>query len=106
MNFEQATTYCLQKNSFIVTPKSLAEQRVLTILNNTLIWVNSTISYLGEPFLWPDGSKVRTFRQGEPENSNSGFYTLNDDAAIYQNFEFYDFKASWNSVYAACQIIN
>ncbi|RMZ98262.1 brevican core [Brachionus plicatilis] len=76
LNFESAKAFCETLNSTLWAPKSYSER---SISNTDYSWVNSIISYVGEPFVWPDGSRVHGFEAGEPKNY------LGDDYLLYEN---------------------
>ncbi|RNA10662.1 neurocan core [Brachionus plicatilis] len=65
LDFESAKAYCESLNSTLWAPKTLTE-RALSFTKNSFFlfgfgneyWLNSEINYVGEPFVWPDGSKI------------------------------------------------
>ena len=106
LNYDQAKAYCLQKKSVLINPKSLAEQSFISNYRDVGYWIDSTISYIGEPYLWSDGSKVGGFIQGELNNSDMDFYTLKENVILYLTYKFYDFPKVFSNVFPACQIID
>ncbi|RNA41242.1 rhamnose-binding lectin-like [Brachionus plicatilis] len=67
-NYESAKLFCQSLNSFLWTPKTLTERNIFV---NERAWVYSKINYVGEPFVWPDGSKVYGMDTNEPNNCNA-----------------------------------
>ncbi|RNA34523.1 crumbs -like protein [Brachionus plicatilis] len=77
LNFESAKSYCASLNATLWSPKSISERHIFTTESS---WVDSEISYVGEPFVWPDGSKVSFLKNGEPNNSEGNDKLLNEEA--------------------------
>lgn len=90
LNFLSAKSFCENLNSTLWSPKTLSERSVYTA---GVSWLNSIISYVGEPFVWPDGSLVYGFPATEPNNSPGNDYLLNEDALVMNsNFILNDIK--------------
>ena len=53
-NFSSAKLYCNSLISYLWRPKTLTELN----LKSQGSWVDSIINYVGEPYVWPDGSKL------------------------------------------------
>ncbi|RNA11732.1 delta and Notch-like epidermal growth factor-related receptor [Brachionus plicatilis] len=84
-NFSAAKSYCEEMNSFLWRPKTLIE---LDLFKKDWYWVEAKINYVGEPFVWPDGSKVNRFNSDEPNNLNGGNNKniIEEVLAAYDNF--------------------
>ncbi|RNA19947.1 neurocan core [Brachionus plicatilis] len=80
-NYESAKLFCQSLNSFLWRPKTLTELNFL----NDLTWAESKITYVGQPFVWPDGSIVYNFDENEPNNSGGGISSLRENASVSQD---------------------
>ena len=79
--------------------KIFSEKKFINMFN----WVDSTISYVGEPFLWLDGSNVFGLNSFEPNNAYGNSSFLNENALAILNKKLYDFSKSYNFG-VVCQI--
>ncbi|RNA26654.1 neurocan core -like [Brachionus plicatilis] len=78
-DYETANSYCQGLNSFLWTPKTRTERNIFA---SNRAWVNSKITYVGEPFVWPDGLRVYEMGDGEPNNGGGNNYLLHENANI------------------------
>ncbi|RNA41525.1 hypothetical protein BpHYR1_032094 [Brachionus plicatilis] len=86
-NYESAKLFCQSLNSFLWRPKTLTERN---IFKQHWPWAESKITYVGQPFVWPDGSKVYGIRDGEPNNIGGNIYLLNENALMPHDSFFGD----------------
>lgn len=64
-NFTDAKSFCEANNSILPRPKTYNERYLLRFLT---LWLDSKIEYVGQPFLFGDGTKVLDFRYPNPDN--------------------------------------
>lgn len=88
LNFNQAKYFCARMNSSLWTPKSISEINLFPVA-----WVNSEVSYVGEPYVWPDGSKVKYFSNNEPNNHGGNNWFLRENALEF-NGKIFDINGN------------
>ncbi|RNA17044.1 neurocan core -like [Brachionus plicatilis] len=76
ITYESANLFCQSLNSFLWIPKTRTERNVFA---SNRAWVHSKIDYVGEPFVWPDGSKVYGLKINEPNNFGGNNIFLNEN---------------------------
>ncbi|RNA43630.1 hypothetical protein BpHYR1_015135 [Brachionus plicatilis] len=99
--YESAKLFCQSLNSFLWRPKTLTELNFL----NDLTWAESKITYVGQPFVWPDGSIVYNFDENEPNNSGGDISSLRENAAVSQDSMLVDSNFE-NEFLTLCQADN
>ncbi|RNA19946.1 crumbs -like protein [Brachionus plicatilis] len=87
--FDSAKLFCQSLNSFLWRPKTLTEQN---IYNTHWRWAESKITYVGQPYVWPDGSKVYGMANGEPENRGENKY-LHENVLMLPHTKIFSFVA-------------
>ncbi|CAF1067695.1 unnamed protein product [Brachionus calyciflorus] len=71
-NFTESKSYCQSKGGFLFRPKTKNERYVyIQKFPSEIIFVDSTITSVGQKFKWPDGSNVVGFGMREPNNQGS-----------------------------------
>ncbi|RNA16161.1 aggrecan core isoform X1 [Brachionus plicatilis] len=88
--FESAKLFCQSLNSFLWRPKTLTERN---IYNPHWRWAESKITYVGQPYVWPDGSKVYGMANGEPENMGENKYLHENVLMLPHVSVFCDFNS-------------
>lgn len=93
LNFESAKAYCISLNSTLITPKSLSERYAYKLSKES--WINSEIKYVGEPFVWPDGSKIYGLKFVDNHGGNDSYLEENVLVNIHLD-RFKDFNKNYN----------
>lgn len=91
-NFTSAKLFCKNNNSTLWAPKTLTEQKI--IFDGKRFWVDSKINYVGEPFIWPDGSRIYGLKPDEPNNDEGNNTYLNEDVLFYNHYLFHDVSST------------
>ncbi|CAF0909394.1 unnamed protein product [Brachionus calyciflorus] len=74
LTYSSAKLFCEQMNSNLLRTKCITERNYFQkIYNRNITWLDSKITYLGEEYLWSDGSKVYGFYKDEPNNSGKTY---------------------------------
>ncbi|CAF0909404.1 unnamed protein product [Brachionus calyciflorus] len=102
MIYRNAKLYCEEKNSTLLRLKSIMERSNFVQSDpNGKYWLDTKINYIGETFLWGDGSKIYGFAQNEPNNLNS-LEIIFETCAVINNGKIFD-EIEFYENYVVCQ---
>ena len=102
-NHSTTSSFCASRNATLLIIKTMREFNYFkSLFGITRYWMDSRISYIGQTYLWPDGSKVYGFRNNEPNNNSGNNTFLHKGVLVLQNGAVIDANEKW-TLNTTCQ---